>query len=95
MRYFVDIDGTICTQEKDYRMAEPYYDSIAIINRLYDSGHEVIYWSARGGTTGKDWTYITEKQLKYWGCKYSSLRIGDKPDFDILIDDRSRRINEI
>ena len=30
-----------------------------------------------------------EKQLKEWGCKYTSLRVGDKPHYDVWIDDKA------
>ena len=38
MRYCVDIDGTICspTVGSDYYKAMPWWDRIAVINKLYD-----------------------------------------------------------
>lgn len=95
MKIFVDIDGTICTQEEDYRNAEPFLEVIERINEYFDAGHIITYWTARGGTSGKDWTYYTHKQLCSWGCKFHFLECGKKPDFDILIDDRARKTNEI
>ena len=40
MKYIVDIDGTICTWEKDgcYENAQPFKNRIEVINRLYDDG---------------------------------------------------------
>ena len=38
---------------------------------------------------------ITKKQLDEWGCKYNELSVGEKPHFDLLIDDKSMRIEEI
>ena len=95
MKIFVDIDGTICDQREDYRDAEPYIDVILRVNRLHDQGHHITYWTARGGTSGKDWRYITERQLQEWGCKYNELWVGNKPDFDIIVDDRARTSYEI
>ena len=47
--YVVDIDNTICTQTYgDYSKAKPYQDRINKINDLYDAGHKIIYFTARG-----------------------------------------------
>ena len=60
MNIYVDIDETICyhSQEKnrDYSLAKPMKKNIEKINKLYDDGHIITYWTARGGTTGIDWT---------------------------------------
>jgi 2-deoxy-D-gluconate 3-dehydrogenase len=88
-KYCIDIDGTICTDTRgDYKNAKPYKDRIAHINQLYDWHNHIIYFTARGGSTGKDWRKLTEKQLKEWGCKYQELIMG-KPDADYFIDDKS------
>jgi hydroxymethylpyrimidine pyrophosphatase-like HAD family hydrolase len=47
MVVYVDIDGTICSQEEDYSNAKPYRERIQKINKLYDDGNEIIYWTAR------------------------------------------------
>ena len=57
MRYCFDIDGTICspTIGRDYHLAEPWYERIDVVNGLYDRGHYIIYFSARGmGRFGDD-----------------------------------------
>lgn len=87
MKYMVDIDGTICYSSRgEYDKAEPDTDRIAKINQLFDHGHEIHYWTARGGRTGKDWSELTKAQLDAWGCKYTSLNMG-KPSYDVWIDD--------
>jgi hypothetical protein len=87
MIYMVDIDGTICRSIRaDYTTAVPMRDRIEKINRLFEEGHEVHYWTARGGRTGKDWSELTKQQLDEWGCKYTSLKMG-KPSYDVWIDD--------
>jgi len=87
MIYIVDIDGTICnTINSNYEASVPYRDRIAVMNDLYDQGHEVHYWTARGGSTGKDWSELTERQLKEWNVKYTSLNMK-KPSYDVWIDD--------
>ena len=97
MKIYVDIDETICFYDGDrnYPEAVPHYENIAKINNLYDEGHEIIYWTARGGTTGLDWTEITTEQLETWGCKYNELKMNDKPSYDLLICDKTKRIEEI
>jgi len=30
-----------------------------------------------------------------WGCKFHYLEMGNKPSFDLLIDDKTKRIEEI
>ena len=88
MRYIIDIDGTICnTSASDYKHSKPYWDRIEYINKLFDEGNEIIYWTARGGTTGLDWSELTEKQLNDWGCKYNELWMN-KPVYDVWIDDK-------
>lgn len=89
MTYIVDIDNTICfTEGSDYINSEPYPIRIDKINELYDEGHEIIYWTARGGNSGIDWTELTTKQLKEWKCKYHELRMW-KPKYDVWIDDKA------
>jgi hypothetical protein len=89
MKYIVDIDNTICeTQGGDYTNSKPLLDRIAKINELYDSGHEIHYWTARGSNSGIDWLYFTVAQLDGWGCKYHSAKTG-KPAYDVWIDDKA------
>jgi hypothetical protein len=90
MVYYVDIDETICyyNGERNYPDALPNKERISKINELYDSGHTVVYWTARGGTTGIDWTETTTKQLKEWGVKHHELKMW-KPAYDIFICDKA------
>lgn len=95
---FVDIDETICfySDIRRYDLSEPNYDNIEKINKLYDDGWKIVYWTARGATSGKDYTEHTLKQLNEWGCKYHELKTGDeKPHFDLVIDDKAKRIEEL
>ena len=95
MRYLVDIDGTICrTNGNDYKKAKPILDNISKINELYNAGHEVIYYTSRGMSSGIDWHDFTRKQLISWGCMFHDLRC-DKPSFDIIVDDKAKRIEEL
>ena len=88
MIYCFDIDGTICTNtDGDYARAERLIDVIEVINHLYDAGHRILLYTARGATTGLDWRELTERQLRDWNVRYHSLLMG-KPTADVYIDDR-------
>ena len=97
MVVYVDIDETICFYdgERNYPEAIPNYENIAKINELYDEGHTITYWTARGSVTGIDWLETTTNQLYKWGCKYHKLSVGEKPAYDLLICDKTKRIEEI
>lgn len=89
LTYIVDIDNTIFdTAKSDYENATPIIARIKKINYLFDQGHTVIYWTARGGRSGIDWYDFTLKQLDKAGCKYSKL-LTNKPSYDIWIDDKA------
>ncbi len=99
MKIFVDIDETICFYEGvdrlGYKNAIPNYNNISKINKLYDKGNEITYWTARGSYSGIDYYEITKKQIEKWGCKYHYLSVGEKPNYDLLICDKTKRIEEI
>lgn len=93
---YVDIDETICMTPDNpriYDAASPLYDNIRKINELYKKGNWIVYWTARGSRSGKDWYDLTKSQLDSWGAKYHELRC-DKPYFDVMIDDKAMRIEE-
>lgn len=100
MNIYVDIDETICfySNKREYILAEPNFDNINKINKLYNSGNLITYYTARGTINRKkldEIIEITKKQLKKWGCKYHNLSIGEKPAYDLLICDKTKRIEEI
>jgi|TARA_B100002019_G_C20939828_1_gene436266 hypothetical protein len=96
MTIYVDIDNTICLTNKDeYDKSRPLYDNIEKINKLYDEGNKITYYTARGSTTKIDWFDLTKKQLDSWGCKYNEISVGKKPHYDLLICDKTKRIEEI
>lgn len=93
----VDIDETICItpdHPRIYEKASPILNNIKKINDLYDQGHTVIYWTARGSRSGIDWYQLTKSQLDEWGAKYHELKC-DKPYYDILIDDKAISIENL
>jgi hypothetical protein len=71
-----------------YDLSDPFPQRIDKINKLYDQGHTIIYWTARGSGSGINWTELTTKQLNDWGCKFHEVRLG-KPSYDIWIDDKA------
>lgn len=97
MRVCFDIDGVLCDQvNKDYVDAQPNLAMIALLNRLYDRGHQIVLHTSRfmGRTRqnreeaeriGRE---FTERQLAGWGVRYHELWMG-KPRYDYVIDDRS------
>ena len=89
MIYCFDVDGVVATIVKDamYGRAKPIHKNIKKINHLYETGHTIIMFTARGDTTGLDWRDITEKQFAGWGLKYHELRFG-KPTADVYVDDK-------
>lgn len=103
MKYVVDIDGTICinSENSDYLGSVPQKNRIEKINKLYDEGHYITYFTARGmGRYDNNskmaearFRYLTELQLKEWGCKYHELFMG-KPAGDVYIDDKGIKSDE-
>jgi mannose-6-phosphate isomerase-like protein (cupin superfamily) len=100
MKYYIDIDGTICTGAQNnsndpldkYKDVTPIYERIYHVNKLYDEGHTITYWTARGSESGLDFHELTRSQLSSWGCKYHTLLLG-KPPYDIYIDDKSHNVD--
>lgn len=92
-----DIDGVLRTQtEGDYENAQPVWEAIKLVNKLYDEGHKItLYTSSFMGRSksdphtsynvGYEWN---KNQLAKWGVKYHDLFMG-KPPTDVLIDDRA------
>ena len=93
----IDIDGTICKQDCDprspddaysFRTSKPFTKRIEYFNSLYEEGHYLHYWSARGCWEGNDTLEETREQLDSWGVKYNDVAVF-KPFYDIWIDDKA------
>jgi hypothetical protein len=96
MKIYVDIDNTICkTEGNDYINSKPIFENIEKINKLYSEGHTIVYWTARGAVSKIDYTELTSNQLIEWGCRFSDLKMNTKPSYDLLICDKTKRIEEI
>lgn len=101
---FVDIDETICFFDgpRIYEKAIPNLENIKKINNLYDKNWKIVYWTARGSSDVTNYerlSYIKEltiSQLNKWNAKFNELQIGDKkPLYDLIIDDKAKRIEEL
>jgi len=95
MLIYVDIDGTICEGDSGYINSIPIIENIQKINKLYDEGNTIVYWTARGKASGIDWSELTTYQLIKWGCKFHDIIINQKPNYDLLICDKTKRIEEL
>lgn len=101
MKVYVDVDRVVAEPPGDagegpydYTKVSPIEENINNVNELYNSGHHITYYTARGTETGEDWRETTLQQLRSWGCKFHSLRMG-KPAFDVLIDDKAYNVDRI
>lgn len=75
--YLIDIDGTITEDvpnEEPERMVncEPFPDALETINRWYDEGHQICFFTSRT----EDLREITETWLNKYGFKYHSVLLG-------------------
>lgn len=88
MQLIIDLDGTICTEEKMFSrsLAKPVKKAVESVNRLYDEGHIIIIYTAR--------MWIEYEMTHHWltenGVKFHQLVMG-KPQGDFWIDDRALR----
>src|SRR5690625_4741906 len=75
--FLIDIDGTICDDipnEEPERMltAEIYPDALEIINKWYDEGHIITFFTSRTDEHRE----VTEAWLKKQGFKYHGLLLN-------------------
>jgi hypothetical protein len=75
--FLVDIDGTICDDipnEEPHRMvdAELYPDALEIVNKWYDEGHVIYFFTSRTEAHRK----VTEEWLAKHGFKYHGILFG-------------------
>jgi hypothetical protein len=75
--YLIDIDGTICDDipnEEPERMGtcDPYPDALEVLNKWYDEGHIITFFSSRT----EEHREVTEFWLNKHGFKYHGLLLG-------------------
>jgi len=98
-----DLDGVICKNINyknsnliNYNKSKPIRSAVRAINKLYDDGHRIVIYTARGMTryngnislVKKKLGNITTNSLKSWKLKYHKLVFG-KIHYDFIIDDKS------
>ena len=97
LNYVFDLDGTLCTNTHgNYSKAEPLFERIQRVNKLFDEGNQIVILTARGmGSTNNNtelaklkWEEFTKKQLSDWGVNYHKLFLG-KPSGDLYVDDKA------
>jgi len=106
-----DLDDVLCSRDTNeggpvnkFLNSKPNKNMIEVANQCFDSGAEVVIYTARGMTSFKGNHHdiydnlfeLTKEQLSNWGVKYHKLVMG-KLHYDILIDDKvvnSDRINK-
>lgn len=94
MRYAFDIDNTLVhTNGSDYKNATPIQKRIDVVNRLYEEGHTIFLFTARGSASGNDYYEFTIKQMNEFGIKYHKIIMG-KPDVDVFVDDKAMCLKE-
>jgi uncharacterized HAD superfamily protein len=85
--YLIDIDGTITDDvpnEEPERMAtcEPFPDALATLNKWYDEGHIICFFTSRT----ENHREVTETWLKKHGFKYHSLLVGKPRGGNYLVE---------
>lgn len=99
-----DLDDVLCTRDKKheilgarkYEHCVPIHEYVNLLNRLYDEGHEIVIYTARGmtqfagdvDTIEHNLRALTETQLNNWGVRYHRLVFG-KQHYEVLIDDKA------
>ena len=88
MKLIIDLDGTICSEEKQFSRALAKIKDGAkeSLEKLRDKGYKIIIYSAR---TWAEYE-MTENWLKENKVPYDQIILG-KPQGDYWIDDRAIR----
>lgn len=94
MRYAFDIDNTLVkTNGSDYENSVPIQHRIDRVNHLFDEGHSIYLFTARGMASGRDLYEFTANQVREFGIKHHQLIMG-KPDVDVFVDDKAISVND-
>ena len=78
--FIIDIDGTVCENVRNeegiekMRDARPFNDSVEMVNKLYDDGHYICFFTARTAEHKE----VTESWLRHNGVRYHQV-IFNKP----------------
>lgn len=101
MKLVFDIDNTITRWDdsRDYVNFVPDEVMVKYINDLYDAGHTIVLYTARGMTSvgpsniDKEIVPSLLTNLDNIGLKYHEL-MTHKPSYDFIIDDKALRPDE-
>ena len=90
MRLIIDLDGTICSEEKQFSrtLATPLDGAVMALQKLKSQGNTIIIYSAR---TWAEYE-MTIEWLKENEVPFDQLILG-KPQGDYWIDDRALRFD--
>ena len=96
MNIAIDLDNTICTplkrsdaNLKDVNACKLIVNAAKVIRKWHKEGHRVIVFTHRSSYLKR----ATEDWLIKHKIPYSAL-IMEKPDYDILIDDKGYKFND-
>lgn len=100
----VDLDDVICHRSGEYEhlgvnkydFCVANVDMVCVVNSLYDDGHHIVIYTARGmsqfegdvETVRNQLFDKTTRQLEEWQVRYHELVMG-KIHYDLLIDDKA------
>lgn len=94
--FLIDIDGTICEDIKNedshlYLEAEPFKEARSIINKWYNDGHHITFFTARE-SKDRDVTkiWLAKNGFMYHGLVMDKPRIKDGEEY-CWIDNRKVR----
>ena len=94
--FLIDIDGTICDDIKNeeshlYPTVKLFPSALEIINKWYDEGHVITFFTAREGKDREvTETWLKENGFKYHGLVMDKPRIKDNQEY-VWIDNRKVR----
>jgi hypothetical protein len=88
----IDLDGILAKpiSPDNYEHAQPIKENIEKVNRLFDAGHRIVIYTARGWH-GYD---LIERWLRRHGVKYSQIVCG-KLYAHAYIDDFSKDLHDL
>jgi uncharacterized HAD superfamily protein len=86
----IDIDGTICTEERtfDRPLAKPLPGASDFTKKLKSHGWTIILWTARGWEQYS----ITRRWLDENQIQFDQILMG-KPIVNVFVDDRAIKFN--
>jgi len=94
--FLIDIDGTICEdipneESHRYHNADHFPDALKIINKWYDEGNVITFFTARESKDRSETElWLKDKGFKYHGLVMDKPRIQDGEEY-VWVDNRKVR----